>query len=172
MAAVENHASANLWIFSGSVKRQGPTHTKTNSAHFVASSGVMIKQILNCPAQIFLGFINAHGHHQFSCLVGRLRHFAMEKIGCERHETLCGKAITNILDVIDKTPPFLNDYDTRPVATFRDRQVSGSLSAITLEFHHCAHGSSPTPPRQATCSDSIQRHPNDSSRQGVYQTDR
>lgn len=58
----------------------------------------------------------------------------MKKIRCESNETLGRKAIANVFDVIDQTPPFLNHNYTWTIPLRWNCQITIRRPTIRLEL--------------------------------------
>src|SRR5262245_62694906 len=90
-------------------------------------------------AKIFRRLTDVEGHHQFAGRVGARRLLAVKQIGREGEVALVGKALAEILDMIDEPPPLLHDDQSGSSTSLWSGEVPIARAAIRLEADHPSH---------------------------------
>ncbi|CAB4660936.1 unannotated protein [freshwater metagenome] len=113
---------------------QPASHAKSRHTHMGLPS--LFLQEVNCSTEIFGGSCQIQTHEQLAGTIGLGGHFAVIQIRCQCNKPLCSKTVRDVCDVRNKSPPFLNHYNSRTRCAC---QVPPTSSPIACKFHHFTH---------------------------------
>ena len=118
MNAVEHDAGADGRVRAGGIEGELSAHAEAYRADGGGGRFVEREQMGDGAGHVFFGFGNLYSHHQLACVVGTFGHVAVIEIGSEGNVSCGGKTVTDVLDMIHESPPFLEHDDAGAAARF------------------------------------------------------
>src|SRR5262245_10434538 len=140
MNAVEVHDGADqLGKLTSGVQRELAAHAETYCRDPFRRDAIEADEIVCRAAKIFRRLTGVEGHHELSGGIGARRLLAVKQVGREREVALVRKALAEIFDVVDESPPLLHDDQPGSSTSLWSGKVPIAGAAVRLEADHPSH---------------------------------